>query len=470
VRQLYHHQAYIAALKSHGSSANNHLVAEVSGLFASTCAFPLFAETQSWRMLAARTLRREIGLQTFADGLNREMATAYHGLTMELFLAAAAEDDANEQALGEEVWRGLAAMADALASMVDASGRPPAQGDDDGGFALLTDGRGFDRWASLLEACGHIFGRCGWWPKTFGGDVRAALLATRIGRRPHAERPSRPIRHFIEGGMVLLRDLVPSDDEIWCRCDCGPLGFLATSAHGHADALSVELRHGGVDILCDPGTFCYHGHDDWRGYFRSTLAHNTLELDRLDQCRAGGLFFWLDDARTTIEEVSGLDQGGVADCRAVQDGYRRLRRPAIHRRRVRLDRYARAIDIWDNIVSESSHDARLAFHLGPQVGCVLDGTTATLGWHAGDRQLGAIMSLPMALRWSLHRAERAPILGWYSSAFGLLEPTFVILGEGVMTSEPLHSRLEFAETPVDAGAAARQSRAIQKVKAKSYVQ
>jgi hypothetical protein len=72
--------------------------------------------------------------------------------------------------------------------------------------------------------------------------------------------------------MAILRDHdVRSADttsagapEIWCRCDHGPLGFLSVAAHGHADALSLEVRCGGVDVLADPGTYCYHGEREWR--------------------------------------------------------------------------------------------------------------------------------------------------------------------------------------------------------------
>ena len=73
----------------------------------------------------------------------------------------------------------------------------------------------------------------------------------------------------------------PSDgEEIWCRCDAGPHGFLSIAAHAHADALAVEVRYNGVDVLADPGTYCYHGEPRWRSYFRSTLAHNTIEVGR----------------------------------------------------------------------------------------------------------------------------------------------------------------------------------------------
>ena len=85
----------------------------------------------------------------------------------------------------------------------------------------------------------------------------------------------------------MLRVPARGAGEIWCRFDGGPHGFCSIAAHAHADALSVELRCGGVDVLADPGCYCYHGEPAWRRYFRSTLGHNTLELDGTDQSVVG---------------------------------------------------------------------------------------------------------------------------------------------------------------------------------------
>ena len=473
--QLFHHQAYLSAMPSHGSSANNHLVAEICGLFAAAAAFPLFPQSGAWKRQAACLIEREVAAQTFPDGLNRELATSYHGLTLELFLVAALEDDPSAPALPSGVWHWLEAMIDAVAAFLDASGRAPRQGDDDGAFALLLDGAPFDRWGSLLATGRALFGACPWWPSpAHGTDVRSALLAQRGGsrsgdsgpderptadscpayrrtadlcpayRRTAGPRPTVRRSLFVEAGMVILRDLLPDPNELWVRCDHGPLGFLATAAHGHADALSVEVRHGGIDILCDPGTYCYHGHDPWRAYFRSTLGHNTLELDGIDQCQAGGLFIWMEQPRSELLSLHGVDQGTVAEWIAAHHGYQRLAVPAVHRRRVRLDRQTRSIELTDWVESAGPHPGRLAFHLGPHVQCELHGHSATLSWeNAKGGKVGAELHLPEPFDWSRHRGEETPILGWYSPDFGLLEPTTVLIGVGSIGNEEVTTRLVF---------------------------
>ena len=139
------------------------------------------------------------------------------------------------------------------------------------------------------------------------------VTAHEMQGRPVA-RPSR----FADAGMTLLRTSGDDGPEIWCRCDGGPHGYLSIAAHAHADALSVELRYGGVDILADPGTYCYHGEPAWRSYFRSTLAHNTIELGGQDQS-GDGPFLWLRHANG--REIEVADDGETASWTAEHDGY-----------------------------------------------------------------------------------------------------------------------------------------------------
>ena len=48
-RQIAWHQEYLAAFPSHGSSANNHVIAEAAGLLAAASAFPWYAASPRWR-------------------------------------------------------------------------------------------------------------------------------------------------------------------------------------------------------------------------------------------------------------------------------------------------------------------------------------------------------------------------------------------------------------------------------------
>ncbi|WP_405000591.1 alginate lyase family protein [Kitasatospora cathayae] len=421
--QIWHHQRWLAAFPSRGSSANNHVIAEAAGQFAAACAFGWFPASARWRSDALRSLERHLRANTFRSGLNRELATEYHGLVLELGLAALAEADAAAVPVPATVRLVLLRMTDALAAVVDNRLRPPRQGDADDGHGLVLDGAGTDRWASLLTTGDAVFGRLAWWPAVTGTDVRTPLLAALIrpyGRTPAVARPaSRPV-HFPDAGMTVLR----GPGEIWCRCDGGPHGFLSIAAHGHADALSVEVRHDGVDVLADPGTYCYHGQPEWRRYFRSTLGHNTLELDGADQSASGGPFLWTRHAHSRVL-VADTSDAKVARWCAEHDGYH----PSVHRRRVELDSGSRELRITDE-VSGPGRAVRLAFHLGPAITADLTGDRAVLTWTTDGERRSAVLDLPEQLSWRAHRGESEPPLGWYSAGFGRREPATTLVGTG----------------------------------------
>jgi hypothetical protein len=438
--QIRSHQRYLATFNSRGSSANNHVIAEAAGQLVASCAFPWFGDSVGWRVKSARLLERELARNTFASGIDRELASDYQSFVAELGLVAAVECEAAGHPVGAATWQRLCAMVDSGAALLDASLRPPRQGDGDEGRALLLDPLAAT-WSSLLSVGEALFGRLGWWPQPAPDAASSIIGAMHERARKVAGRPdARPWR-FAEAGTTLLRTTGERDPEIWCRCDGGPHGFLSIAAHAHADALSVEVRYGGVDVLADPGTYCYHGEPAWRSYFRSTLAHNTVEIAGRNQSVEGGPFLWLKHAKA--REVAVLDIGDAAEWTAEHDGYLSSDHPARHRRCVRLDRATRSIDIVDDI-SGGSFDVRLAFHFGPDLEVELDGDYAILRWPAASVPGAATLELPPPLHWSVHRGETDPILGWYSAGLGRRTPAVTLIGSG--RSEPMRpfaTRLAF---------------------------
>lgn len=431
--QIRWHQEYLATFTSTGSSANNHAIAETAGQLVASCAFPWFAESDRWRRRAAADLEHHLARNTFPSGVNRELASGYHAFVAELGLVAAVEAEVSGHPLSGATWDRLGRMVDAAAAMVDATGRAPRQGDSDDGRALVVDGPDRGGWSSLLAAGAALFGPLPWWPTT-EADLRSTLFAALAnGPRQLGERPMQRPSNFADAGLTLLRSPRTDGPEIWCRCDGGPHGHLSIAAHAHADALAIEVRHGGVDVLADPGTYCYHTEPEWRSYFRSTLGHNSLELAGQDQSEPGGPFLWVTHATSRLrnEEARGHD---MQSWEAEHDGYRQLEPSAVHRRRVRLDDERRRLEVVDWVAATGRHPCRLAFHLGPSVAAALDHAVAHLEWPGAQGPASAILQLPNQLRWSLHRGETDPILGWYSPGFGRKQPATTVVGVGSLGS------------------------------------
>jgi hypothetical protein len=457
LRQLRWHQQYLAAFPSGGSSANSHVVAEAAGQLVASCAFPWFPESERWRRRSARLLERELIRNTFPSGIGRELASDYQCFIAELGFVAAVEAEAAGYPLSPVAWERLGAMADSAAALVDERLRPPRQGDSDGGRGLLLDAPAPNRWPWLLALADVLIGRLDWWPRP-PVDARSSIVGALMPATLHIEgRPAQRPSRFADAGITLLR--TTRDNEIWCRCDGGPHGYLTIAAHAHADALSIEVRYAGVDILADPGTCCLHGEPAWRSYFRSTIAHNTAELAGRSQSSDGGPFMRVRPAQAWELEV--IDEGDFARWTAEHDGYASLNPPALHRRSVLLDRASRSIDLIDEIEG-ASQDIRLAFHFGPEVQVQLNDSWAVLDWPAASTPGTARLELPSTLRWTLHRGETEPILGWYAPGLGRRVAAFSLIGSGrSVPGTPLATRLEFLDIGNSMSAARHRPRNIQ---------
>ena len=427
IRQIAWHQEFLAAFPSRGSSANNHVIAEAAGWLVAACAFPWYRRSDRWRRNAGALLEQELAANTFDDGLNRELATDYHRFVFELGLLAAVEAEANGYPLSEGTWERLGRMLDAGAAILDATGRPPRQGDGDEGRALVVDGLEHDPWATVLGSGVALLGAPDWSP-SFTGTVEARLIGA-LGRPHHP--PRRRVRPggFADAGLVLLRSLAEDGPEIWCRCDGGPHGFLSIAAHAHADALSLEVRHDGVDILADPGTYCYHGEPEWREWFRSTAAHNTVEIGGTNQSESGGPFLWNTHPRTDTLSCDVGEQP-VQTWSAEHDGYTRLKTPATHRRSVTLDSSRRRLTVVDTFDATTELPIRLSWHFGPDIVVELNSAQASLSWEVGPEKRQGTLVLPRGLVWEAHRADVDPVEGWYSPRFGTRVPATSLIGRG----------------------------------------
>ncbi len=430
--QIWWHQTYLDAFRSRGSSANNHVIAEAAGQLIGALAFPWFPESSRWAGRAAQALQHELTRNTFPSGVNREMAFEYHGFVAELGLAAVVEAERAGRPLAVSTQDLLCRMLDVIAGCLDDQLAPPRYGDSDDGRGFLLGAPEANRWATLLAIGAGLFGAPGWWPSC-PPDVPSCFVTGLAGERLDRKvaRPASRPDAFRDAGLAILRTHGADGPEIWCRCDGGPHGFLSIAAHAHADALSVEVRHGGVDVLADPGTYCYHGEERWRRYFRSTLAHNTIEIAGRDQSTSGGPFLWSRHARTRALDLTINGDGETGIWCAEHDGYTRLDPPVRHRRTVRLFAAARQLEIIDEVETSGTYPLRLAYHLGPTIELARQAHRADLSWTSGDgTPTFATLLLPEILEWSPGRGNMEPVLGWYSSHFGEKQPTTTLIGAG----------------------------------------
>jgi hypothetical protein len=224
--------------------------------------------------------------------------------------------------------------------------------------------------------------------------------------------------------------------------DAGPLGYLSTAAHGHADALSFVLNIGDREILVDPGTFAYHTDPAWRRYFRGTRAHNTVTVDDQDQSVQAGNFMWTDHARASCLEF----EAGATRQRFVgeHNGYGRFDDPVTHRREVVFDGSRQLIEVTDMLRCAGKHDAFRAWHFAEN--CQVERHGKGLRVISGYTQV-LMEPLEELERVELHYAGSATQGGWISRSFGRKAPTMTVLWHSsVAGNTTLRTRITYARS------------------------
>src|SRR6185437_1342216 len=314
LESIYRHCHFIARHFSRHSSANNHLLGEMTGLFIASLTWPSWPESAHWRDQAREELARESLLQTFEDGVNKEQAVWYHHAVADMLAVAGLFARANGCDFDAQYWGALESMLDFLASIMDVSGGVPAIGDADQGVLVRlvpADATGAKPWAgvyrSLLATGAVLFGRAEFRLKAGELDDKTRwLLGDGAAARFEALNTSGahlPVRRsFPRAGYYILGDRFETPEEVRIVADAGALGYLSIAANGHADALAFTLTVGGKPFLVDSGTFAYHTERTWRRYFRGTSAHNTVMVDGEDQSVFAGPFLWLEHAEATVDE------------------------------------------------------------------------------------------------------------------------------------------------------------------------
>jgi len=421
---IYRHQWVIAKLRSIGSSANNHLIGEMAGLFIAASEWPFYAESLTWARDAYRVLDAEIGRQYYPSGLNREQAWGYHLFATELLMLAGLEGDRLGRPFGPDYREALRRAVASAATLAGPGSLRPAYGDSDDGIAIGMPGS-----PDVLERLQAVASE---WlgvvvaPAEPSDDVRLAarLLLHGVpaeGRREAASPVPTKAGSFAFADAGLYH-MVSRDDgiELTCLADAGDLGYLSIAAHGHADALSFTLSADDEQLLVDPGTYTYHYDAASRAYFRGTLAHNTVTVDAQDQSEATGPFLWTSKARTRVEQWEQTESGAVLA--ASHDGYARLSDPVTHSRRLVLD--GRRLSIEDRLAGGAVHRVEWRLHVAPHCSVEVNGRSCEI---VGQRHR-LLLELDDALEWGLLTAD--PRGGWYSCCFNRREPTTTLVGVG----------------------------------------
>ena len=418
------HAKFIAANLSTYYSPNTHLLGEGFALFVTGLLFPELRDSETHRETGRKILLEEISRQVRPDGSHAEQSTCYHRYATDCFLHAAILAGRNGCPFPASYRTALERMVDFMMYTAWPDGTHPMMGDADGGRLLPFAWRDPNDHRSTLSTAAVYFEREDFRNRAGRfSEETLWLLGPEAADRFHGLTPDPPAemsKAFAQCGFVVMRSDWGSDSNMLVF-DAGPQG-MEGCGHGHADALSVACSAQGTNWLVDPGTFAYTSSPEWRDYFRSTRAHNTLVVDNQGQAQPGKTFKWLNLCPARLEGWTTLPSLDYAD--GTHEGYRRLAEPVVHRRRVvfvKPDRWF----LLDELSGAGTHSLEFLFHFPPDVQLHFEEHRC---WaEKGDSRF-LIMTDPRVSLDATCGAEGRP-QGWYSRDYGHRESAPVLVGK-----------------------------------------
>jgi hypothetical protein len=416
-KHIYQHAAFIRGHLSLYSSANNHLIGELTGLHALCSVFQFGESSDQWKDFAWQSIQIESTRQVYSDGVNKEQAIYYHCWVLEYFLINYLIAGHTDQHIPENYVQQLSRMAQFVNDLSPLDMNPPQIGDADDGVAIQFSARPSSFHRDLIETVNVLAGVI---PNESAG-IKAFCyhLLHKSGQVDITEpvvNTSYPASYAAGGYAVLGKP------EFHVVFDCGALGFPDIAAHGHADMLNVCLAIDGNWWLVDPGTYSYHSDQSWRNYFRGSSGHNVLSINQQDQSEIGGPFMWIRHAEAHYQGVRSHQQ--VQEVSGWHNGYAKEGAPRVGRS-LQVNPETEHLLIFDEIECFSGIEVALHYHFAPDVSCIGHEKSVVLLKKIGtDTRIK--LEFPEQFTLTRYHGDINPLMGWYSSSLGKKEPCLTI--------------------------------------------
>jgi hypothetical protein len=244
LRAYLDHAHHLMAFHTTG----NWLAMEGNGLYHVGVLFPEFRDAPDWRATGGKWIYEEMNNQVYPDGVQIELSSGYHHVSLNNFLAVYKIARLNGTELPADFLKRLEKMYD-----FDVFGAMP-----DGRLPGVQDGN--------------------YYPVLFPerADFRWYASGGSQGKPPEETNHAFPWA----GYFVMRSGWEPDARFLWF--DGGPFGY----GHQHEDKLQLIVEAYGKLLLVDPGTFTYE-RSKWRDYFIDSFSHNVVLVDGQPQRRRG---------------------------------------------------------------------------------------------------------------------------------------------------------------------------------------
>ena len=264
------------------SQRNNHGISESAGLVHIGLRLQgQHDNARRWLSLGTRLLSEQICDQFEADGWYAQHSFTYMRVALEQALSAERALSTVGAHLSRRALERIDAAVDLLGLLADVnSGELPNHGANDGARVLPLSTAEYRDFRPLL---------------TFAAIVRSRPLPANLNADEEVVR-------WLGGDSPMSKparaDGVMSGPSGWVtakvgRCSVFMHAGMYRHRPSHLDALHLDVRIDGKEVITDPGTYAYNAPVPWNNGLASALVHNGPILDWKETAERGPRFLWL---------------------------------------------------------------------------------------------------------------------------------------------------------------------------------
>ena len=173
-----------------------------------------------------------------------------------------------------------------------------------------------------------------------------------------------------------------------------------------------------MPVLIDLGSGQYNGDQAVRNFFRSTIAHNTVEIGGKSQDRILGPFMWGKSYETNLVKAV---ESPVLSAEASHNGYMD-EFSVVHTRKVEW-LAPHQIEVCDSFSGREGLQMRGAFHLGVCQSVTQKNNVVEADF--GDFMF--LLTLPSEVSIEIYYGSKHPFMGWRSTIYGKWEPIHSVI-------------------------------------------
>lgn len=420
LNSIFDHAEFLCTHYSNHERSSNWFTMESSGLFQIGVMFPEFIHTSQWKNLGYRRVTHEVRYQFDHEGVHMERTPIYHLTAAGTFLQAYRLSVLNNIPVPPYMLPILEKSAEYLMKLVKPDFTTPMIGDADRnslldrrsdtsvyeGMNLTADTHDLNELRAFFKEMADLTGR---------EDFRYFATNRREGKPPEEKYYSMP-----DQGFHIMRTGWDEKDSYYLVTGV-QLERGERSAHSHQDAGHFELQVDGEDILIDTGRYIYNNAawKEWRAYFLSQRAHNTILVDEHEMGKVPDTPVRVRGVRSFCHKFESGQDFDVIE--VSHNGYAFMEDPVFHLRRV----FYLKPDMWivdDILTGAGNHDYKLYYNFAPGTLREISQDTLSYMYTADKVSVDISPILVKGMSSNVLIGSTDPIGGWVSYGYPVRVP------------------------------------------------